>query len=86
VPVRFLPKWDALLLSHDDRTRVLPEEYRSTVIKGGDVLETFLVDGFVAGSWRFRNGEVEIEPFSPLPRSVRRDLDDEALSLARFLR
>jgi hypothetical protein len=85
-PVRFLPKWDALLLSHADRTRVLPEEYRSTVIKGGDVLETFLVDGFVAGSWRFRNGEVEIEPFSPLPRSVRRDLDDEALSLARFLR
>jgi hypothetical protein len=84
-PVRFLPKWDALLLSHDDRTRVLPEEYRSTVIKGGDVLETFLVDGLVAGSWRFVNGTIELEPFAPLPRAVRRELDDEGRRLAGFL-
>jgi hypothetical protein len=84
-PVRFLPKWDALLLSHDDRTRVLPEEYRSTVIKGGDVLETFLVDGSVAGSWRLVNGKVRLEPFAPLPRAVRRELDDEGLRLAEFL-
>jgi hypothetical protein len=84
-PVRFLPKWDALLLSHADRTRVLPEEYRSTVIKGGDVLETFLVDGLVAGSWRLTNGKIQLEPFAPLPRSVRRDLDDEGRRLAAFL-
>jgi hypothetical protein len=84
-PVRFLPKWDALLLSHDDRTRVLPEEYRSTVIKGGDVLETFLVDGFVTGSWRLVNGKIHLEPFAPLPRAVRRQLDDEGRRLAAFL-
>ena len=31
-PVRFLPKWDNVLLAFADRTRVLPEQYRKTVI------------------------------------------------------
>jgi hypothetical protein len=84
-PVRFLPKWDALLLSHDDRTRVLPEEYRSTVIRGGDVLETFLVDGMVAGSWRLVDRKIQLEPFAPLPSVVRRELEDEGRRLAGFL-
>jgi uncharacterized protein YcaQ len=83
-PVRFLPKWDALLLSHADRTRVLPEEYRSVVITGGWVHPTFLVDGLVAGRWRFEDGKVKTEPFAPLPRRVRRELEEEACRLARF--
>jgi hypothetical protein len=85
-PVRFLPKWDALLLSHEDRTRVLPDEYRATVIrKNGDVLPTFLVDGRVAGTWREENGRVVAEPFEPLPAAVRRELEEEAGRLAGFL-
>jgi hypothetical protein len=55
------------------------------VIRGGDVLETFLVDGLVAGSWRFTKGKVEIEPFAPLPVRVRREVEDEAERLAAFL-
>ncbi len=51
-PVRFLPKWDNMLLGYDRRERVLPDEYRRVVIrKNGDLLPTFLVDGFVAGHW-----------------------------------
>ena len=84
-PIRFLPKWDALLLSHKDRTRVLPVEYRPTVIRGGDVLETFLVDGLVAGSWRFTGGRVKTTSFAPLPHTARREVDDEARRLAAFL-
>jgi hypothetical protein len=85
-PVRFLPKWDALLLSHDDRTRVLPGDYRATVIrKNGDVLPTFLVDGRVAGAWREERGRVLLEPFAPLPLTVRRELEDEARRLEAFL-
>ena len=84
-PVRFLPKWDNVLLAFADRTRILPEEYRKTVIaKNGDVAQTFLVDGVVAGRWRKESGKVAIEPFAPLPRAVRRELEDEAARLAEF--
>src|SRR4029077_1396774 len=71
-PVRFLPKWDNTLLAHADRTRVLPEELRKAVIaKNGDVTQTFLVDGLVAGSWTTdKQGTITIEPFAPLPRAA----------------
>ena len=85
-PVRFLPKWDNVLLAWADRTRVLPEQYRRTVIRtNGDVAQTFLVDGFVAGTWGVESGRVVLEPFSKLPRSVRGDLEDEAGRLEAFL-
>ena len=85
-PVRFLPKWDNVLLAFADRTRVLPEEHRKTVIKvNGDVAQTFLVDGFVAGTWRAEDGRVLIEPFAPLTRSVKRELEEEAERLEAFL-
>jgi Winged helix DNA-binding domain len=84
-PVRFLPKFDNVLLSFADRTRVLPEELRKTVITGGDVLQTFLVDGIVAGTWRVERGRVMIDPLAPLPRAARRALDDEAARLTAFL-
>jgi len=85
-PVRFLPKWDNVLLAFADRTRVLPEQYRKTVIRmNGDVAQTFLVDGFVAGTWRVENGRVLLEPFAPLSRSAQRELEDEAARLEAFL-
>jgi hypothetical protein len=85
-PIRFLPKWDNVLLAFADRTRVLPEQYRKTVIRmNGDVAPTFLVDGFVAGIWRAENGRVALEPFAALSRSVRRELEDEAARLEAFV-
>jgi hypothetical protein len=84
-PVRFLPRFDNLVLSHKDRTRVLPEEYRPAVIDGGWVRSTFLVDGYVAGAWEIEDGRVRIEPFAPLPRTARRDVADEAARLEAWL-
>jgi hypothetical protein len=85
-PVRFLPKWDNVLLAFADRTRLLPEEYRKRVIgMNGDVAQTFLVDGFVAGTWRVQDERVVLEPFATLSRPIRRELDDEAGRLAAFL-
>jgi len=84
--VRFLPKWDNLLLAYADRTRVLPEQHRKTVIRmNGDVAQTFLVDGFVAGTWRATDAKLALEPFAPLSRAVRVELDEEAGRLEAFL-
>ena len=85
-PVRFLPKWDNVLLAWADRTRVLPEPYRKKVIRmNGDVAQTFLVDGFVAGTWRVENGRVKLEPFGRLSREQQGELKDEAARLDAFL-
>jgi Winged helix DNA-binding domain len=84
-PVRFLPEWDHLILGYDDRTRVLPPEYREAVIRNnGDVYRTFLVDGMVAGTWSHEDGKVKPRPLAPLPRTVRRDVEDEARRLQAF--
>jgi hypothetical protein len=85
-PVRFLPTWDATLLVHARRTQVLPERYRPMVFntKTPHSVPTFLVDGRVAGTWRYERGAVRLEPFERLPRDTRRELDDEAERLAAF--
>ena len=85
-PARLLPRFDNLVLSHDDRRRILADEHRAAVIQGGEVRATFLVDGFVAGTWSFDDGRVQLEPFVPLPRSTRREIEDEAARLEAFVR
>jgi hypothetical protein len=84
--VRFLPKFDDLLLGHRDRRRVMSDEHRSQVIHGGDVAQTFLVDGFVAGTWSLAGGRVRLEPFGPLRRGATRQLKEEAARLEAFVR
>jgi Winged helix DNA-binding domain len=85
-PARLLPRFDNLVLSHDDRRRVLPEEYRAAVIEGGEVRAAFLVDGFVAGLWSLDAGRFRLDPFAPLPRAARRELEAEARALEAFVR
>jgi len=88
-PVRFLPKWDSSLLAYapPERTRILPEKFRSTVIrKNGDVLPTVLVDGFVAATWNVdRKRGLEIEPLRRLTKAERADVDDEGARLVEFV-
>jgi hypothetical protein len=81
---RLLPAFDNTILSHADRTRVLPEQYRRSVIRGGLVDPVVLVDGFVAGRWRLVQGTPELETFAPLERSVRRALRRELKAVAAF--
>ena len=37
-----------------------------------------------AGTWRYEKGSVRLEPFAPLPRQARRELEEEAERLAGF--
>ena len=85
-PVRFLPTWDATLLAHARRSGVLPEPYRPAVFssKTPHSVCTFIVDGAVAGTWRYQDGHITLEPFQRLDRSTRRELDEEAQRLAEF--
>ncbi|MCC9308159.1 winged helix DNA-binding domain-containing protein [Kitasatospora sp. RB6PN24] len=88
-PVRLVAPFDNLLLSHADRTRVLPEAFRSRVMTAnGIVLGTILVDGFVAGTWRLdRDQEAAtavLRPFGALSRSARAAAATEAERLLGF--
>jgi len=85
-PVRFLPTWDATLLVHARRTQILPERYRPLVFntRTPHSVPTFLVDGAVAGTWRYEAGRLQVKPFAPLPKAARREVEDEARRLEAF--
>jgi winged helix DNA-binding protein len=83
-PVRFLPTWDAVLLVHARRTGVLPEAYRARIFstKAPQSVGTFLVDGEVAGTWRFDRGRIAWKAFGRLDATSRREVAAEAEQLA----
>jgi hypothetical protein len=85
-PVRFLPVWDATLLVHARRTQILPEKYRARLFntRTPNSAHSFLVDGQVAGIWRYEQGRVKLEPFGRLTKAARAELKDEADRLAEF--
>jgi winged helix DNA-binding protein len=87
-PVRFLPKWDNVLLGFADRKRVISDEIRKQVVgKNGDVAQTVLVDGLVAATWSADpKGKVTVNPFAPLPRVWRREVEEEKARLEAWLR
>ena len=66
-PVRLVPRFDDLVLSHADRSRILGDVPPSRIVtNNGLVHATILVDGFVAGTWQLDKGRVTLEPFAPL--------------------
>jgi hypothetical protein len=96
VPVRFLAEFDNILLSHADRSHVLPEVFRRRVMTvNGLIKSTILVDGFVHGLWRIDRRKPDadptaaatlvIEPFAPLRPSVRDELAAEGERLIAFV-
>ncbi|MFF7247317.1 winged helix DNA-binding domain-containing protein [Embleya sp. NPDC008237] len=65
-PVRFLPEFDNILLSHADRSRIISEEHRRRVFTvNGIIRATFLVDGLVAGVWRLTRAGKPVSAGSP---------------------
>jgi hypothetical protein len=89
-PVRFIPDFDNVVLSHDDRTRIIANEHRGRVtLKNLQVRATFLVDGFVAGTWKTerkrKTAVLVIEPFGAVSKRVRAALEAEGEALLTFL-
>ncbi|XXT23920.1 winged helix DNA-binding domain-containing protein [Sorangium sp. So ce429] len=90
-PARFLPDYDNLLLAHDDRTRVIADEHRPRIVMSANlrILPTFLVDGFVAGTWTIERKKATaalvVEPFEALGKAAREQLAEEGEALVRFV-
>ncbi len=76
-PPRFLPEFDNLLLSHADRTRVVPPDLKGRSWTGNQAHRTFLVDGFLAGVWKLEEDTLVIEPFGGLTRAQREQVTRE---------
>jgi hypothetical protein len=85
-PIRFLPVWDATLLVHARRTGILPERYRPRIfnVRTPNSVNTFLIDGRVAGTWRYDRGRVQVRPFGRLAKATLNELKEEAARLAAF--
>ena len=84
-PVRLLPEYDNLLLSHDDRSRIADPAFRLRAWMRGSLL----VDGFLRGTWRLdsKTGPtaVHIGLNAPLHPSEKRDVEAEATALLAFM-
>ena len=90
VPPRYLPEFDNLILSHADRTRVIPAEHKHHLAsKNGLVPATILVDGFVSGTWSIARergaATLVVRPFSPLGQGDVRALVEEGERLMAFV-
>ena len=89
-PVRFIPDFDNLILSHADRTRIVDDEYRPALVsKNLLVRATYLVNGRVAGMWKVelarQSATLIVEPFAPIPAKAKAELKAEGERLLHFI-
>lgn len=81
---RLLGAFDPLLLGWSSREPVLGDRQGIVTVNG--LFRPFaLVAGQAAGVWTYRRGQVELEPFDPLPADVAKALAVEACDVQRFL-
>ena len=87
-PPRFLLRWDNVYLGHasGERDRIVPDAVAKRVYTVNTVMPaTFLLDGFVSGTWRYERGRVRIEPWRRLTKAERTGLEDESERLSDFM-
>ncbi|MHB1224134.1 MAG: winged helix DNA-binding domain-containing protein [Gemmatimonadaceae bacterium] len=89
-PVRFLPEWDNVLLSHADRSRMIADAHRRHVFTmNGIIRGTVLVDGFVAGTWRVAHergvATLSVRTFAPLDARDRDAVAGEGAAMLAFV-
>jgi hypothetical protein len=89
-PIRFLPRYDELLIGYEHRDRVIAKEHRAAVYSKNAIVEAvFLVDGFAAGTWALTTTKgdalVRIHPFGTLTRAERAAAVAEGEAVARFM-
>lgn len=85
-PVRFLPEYDNLLLSHADRSRVIPHARPVPLPPGnGSTQGTLLIDGLWNATWKIAgDGCLDIQPFIPLSPATSDEIATEGARLLAF--
>src|SRR5205807_3798465 len=88
-PVRFLPDFDNILLSHADPSRIMPAEHRAKLFTvNGIIRAAVLVDGRTSGKWQItREAEtavLTIDPFRKLSAKDKTKLEKEGTALLTF--
>jgi hypothetical protein len=85
-PVRFLPEYDNVLLSHDDRSRFSFERERALLGRAWTVgWGAVLHDGVVRAMWRREPDGLVVRHAPGLPQRARTSIAAEGRRLARFL-
>ena len=83
-PVRFLPEYDNVLLSHADRSRFANRDVRLLYPPGRLGRGHVLVDGMLRATWIVNDDHIEMLT-ADLSRSERDDVNEEATKLSEFL-
>lgn len=88
-PVRFLPDFDNVLLSHADRSHIVSDDARQRLRRPNGMLPgTVLVDGMVAGIWSIERARgaatLTVTPFGPWPGADREAVEQEGAALLGF--
>ncbi len=89
-PVRFLPVYDNIVLSHADRTRIVrPFDPKRLGYMEGVNFSGVLIDGFVGATWTVKRtpktATLRIALIDKVPKRVRVALEDEADRLLGFV-
>jgi len=89
-PVRFLPRYDELLISYQHRGRVIAPAHRRAVYTKNAIVEAVvMVDGFAAGTWTLVRAKDEavlrVSPFARLAPKDRAAVEAEGHDLLAFL-
>ncbi|MFF7729417.1 winged helix DNA-binding domain-containing protein [Streptomyces sp. NPDC008001] len=81
-PVRFLPEFDNIFLSHADRARIVASDHFRRIWRVNRAAPTVLLDGFLRAVWRLDRGPdtttLVVEPFETIRRAERAPLEEEA--------
>jgi hypothetical protein len=88
VPVRILPEYDNVLLSHADRSRLVAADQRPWG-GGGPVHGSVLLDGMLTATYRIdRDGDdaaLVVHHAAPLTAAARREVEDEGGRFLQFV-
>ena len=90
-PIRFLPEWDNLLLSHAERGRVMLAAHKAQVFTANGIIRaTVLLDGFVHATWSVDTtasaAVLRVRPLGDgFSRAQQRELADEGHRLLAFI-